>query len=219
MNPPLGQGFGESQASAEDRIAVSGFVADSSGLTSPASKLIRADGRVAEVVRFEETVVSFFLDAAEILGVPKSVAAIYAVCFASPEPLSFADINSRLEISQGSISQGLRVLKEVGALKVVREPGNGNGAARDVRSGRELRRREFFTPDLELRKLVTRWIEQRLERQLQAGKGRLQAMKESIPAQSDDAVGVLRSRLHYLESWHNRSRALVPVMKTFLKLP
>ena len=61
---------------------------------------------------------AFFLEAADILGVPKSVAAIYGICFASPQPLGFSEIQARLDISAGSISQGLRVLREIGALKV-----------------------------------------------------------------------------------------------------
>ena len=51
--------------------------------------------------------VEFFVKAADLLGIPKSVAAIYGICFASPEPLSFADIEARLDISRGSISQGV----------------------------------------------------------------------------------------------------------------
>ena len=48
---------------------------------------------------------AFFWESAVLLGVPKSLAAIYAVCFASPEPLSFTDVRERLDISAGSISQ------------------------------------------------------------------------------------------------------------------
>lgn len=183
------------------------------------SGLVRAAGRANDVVAFEESVVCFFLEAAEVLGVPKSVAAIYGICFASPEPLSFADIDGRLEISQGSISQGLRVLRDVGALRVV-SPSEREGRSPEAepKAGREARRREFFAPDLELRKLAAHWIEQRLEKQLKAGKGRLQAMKDAVPADRNGSARELQARLKYLESWHTQSRALVPVIKTFLKL-
>ena len=67
-------------------------------------RLIRADGRPSDVVAFEEAVVAFFFEAAEILGVPKSLAAIYGICFASPVPLSFSEVQERLDISAGSIS-------------------------------------------------------------------------------------------------------------------
>jgi len=198
---------------AATKSADTGTMGTPAGLSAATrtSGLINPGQRPAAVVHFEETVVGFFLDAAEILGVPKSVAAIYGLCFASAEPLSFADINDRLDISQGSISQGLRVLREMGALRVVPVEATETGVASP-----ETRRREFFTPDLELRKLASRWIEQRLEKQLQAGKGRLQAMKEAVPA--DASARERKARLKYLESWHRQSRALVPVIKTFLKL-
>lgn len=158
--------------------------------------------RDAAVVVFEAEVVSFFCDAADLLGVPKSVAAIYGVCFASAEPLSFVDLNERLDISMGSISQGVRVLRDVGALKVV--------GSHD--------RREYFAPDLELRKLAARFIEQRLEKQLKAGKNRLQTMKTSIPAGPPDSARELKARLKNLENWHDKGKALVPMVKAFLKL-
>ena len=68
--------------------------------------VVRQAGRDREVAAFERELVGFFVDAADVLGVPKSVAAIYGVCFASAQPLSFGDIVARLDMSQGSISQG-----------------------------------------------------------------------------------------------------------------
>ena len=70
----------------------------------PSQLLLRAGSRPADVVAFEESIMAFFWESAVLLGVPKSLAAIYAVCFASPEPLSFTDVKDRLDISAGSIS-------------------------------------------------------------------------------------------------------------------
>ena len=78
------------------------------------TSLVLAGNRSTDVVVFEEQVVDFFISAADLLGVPKSVAAIYGIVFASPAPLSFAEIETRLNISKGSVSQGLRVLRDVG---------------------------------------------------------------------------------------------------------
>ena len=166
-------------------------------------RMIRADGRPADVVAFEESVVAFFLEAAEILGVPKSLAAIYGVIFASPEPLSFSEVQERLDISAGSISQGLRVLREVNALKVV--PNSDS-------------KRELFEPDLELRKLIAHYLEQRVEKQLDSGRGRLQAMAKAIPEGSDGSAKVLRDRLKSLQGWHDKSRRVLPMVKALLKI-
>jgi len=176
--------------------------ASSEELISGAAALVRPGGRDSATIRFEREVVSFFVDVAEMLGVPKSVAAIYGICFATGAPLSFADISARLYISQGSISQGLRVLREMGALNVV--------GTHD--------RRDYFAPEFELRKLGTRFIEERLEAQLNMARERLRSMDDCIPTKEAASDAQLCARLKYLHSWHEKSRALVPILKAFLKL-
>lgn len=164
--------------------------------------LVLGAGRAQDVVAFEEQVVGFFVSAADILGVPKSVAAIYGIVFASAEPLSFADIEVRLDISKGSVSQGLRVLREIGALKEV--------SSDSERVGR-------FVPDLELRKLVGRFIENRLERQLTAGGAMLVSLGKAVPGRNGRAVE-LKRRVQSLSDWHSKTRALLPLVRTVLKI-
>lgn len=211
--------------------------------------MIRPNDRPADVVAFEESLVAFFLEAAVILGVPKSLAAIYGVIFASPEPLSFSEVQERLDISAGSISQGLRVLHEVGALRImpsaetavvsgpppsvvspppsaVRPPSSSSHVTRhsSLATGpsslvqRSSRPRERFEPDLELRKLIAHYLEQRVEKQLDSGRGRLQAIAKAIPDGADGSAKVLRARLKSLQGWHDKSRSALPMIKTLLKL-
>ncbi len=166
-------------------------------------ELLRSGERSSEVVAFEAAIVEFFVEAADLLGVPKSVAAIYGVIFAAPQPVSFSEIEASLEISKGSISQGLRVLQEVGAIKEV-------SAASD--------RAELFVPDLELRKLALRFMEQRLAKHLTPGAERIGELKRAVPAANKVAAKELTRRLQSLQDWHTRVRQLLPVVKTFLKL-
>jgi DNA-binding transcriptional regulator GbsR (MarR family) len=170
--------------------------------TTAVHGLVLAGQRPPEVTAFEQAMVDFFVDAAELLGVPKSVAAIYGIVFASPVPLSFADIEARLDISKGSVSQGLRVLREVGAVKEV-------SAAAD--------KAELFEPDIEMRKLVGRFLENRLQKQLNSGGSRLAALAKSIPGKNGEAAE-LKRRLKSLQDWHSKAKALLPLAKTFLKL-
>ena len=160
-------------------------------------------GRAPEIVDFEEAVVGFFVDGAGLLGVPKSVAAIYGICFASPEPLGFTEITERLAISAGSVSQGLRVLRDAGALKVVTSP---------------LEKRDRFEPDMELRRMATHWLEARLQKQLEAGGDRLAAIARSVPSKRTGSAKLLQTRLKALQSWHGKSRALLPIVKAFLSV-
>lgn len=170
--------------------------------TTPARGLVLAAGRPTEVVAFDAQIVEFFVDTAEMLGVPKSVAAIYGIVFASPLPLSFADIEQRLDISKGSISQGLRVLREVGALKEV-------SSAAD--------RAELFMPDLELRKLVARFLENRLEKQLHTGSTRLAALGKNVPGSGAEAAE-LKRRLKSVSDWHSKARGVLPLVRAVLKV-
>ena len=165
--------------------------------------MVRSEGRPPEEVAFEESVVTFFIEAADLLGVPKSLAAIYGTCFASAESLSFSDIQERLALSAGSISQGLKVLREMGALKVIHHDAD---------------RREFFEPDLELRKLIDRWLAERLQRQLGAGRQRLLVMTRSLPNARSGSAKLLRERIKHLQNWHDKASTVVPVVRGLLKL-
>lgn len=175
------------------------------GVSNPSipTGLVVAGGRPVGVVAFETEVVDFFVNAASVLGVPKSVAAIYGVVFASVDALSFADIESRLKISKGSISQGLRVLRDMGAVKEVSLPGD---------------RTALFAPDLEIRGMIDNFLKNRLSRQLTAASERIKVLYAALPAGQRDESAALRTRLKQLQSWHNRARALLPIAKTFLKL-
>jgi DNA-binding transcriptional regulator GbsR (MarR family) len=168
-----------------------------------AAALVRGDGRAPDVVAFEVALVDFFVRGAELLGVPRSVAALYGIIFASPAPLSFADVEARLDISKGSISQGMRVLREIGAVRVV----EGN----DIR-------RDYFAPDLELRKLVVHFLDERLQRQLTDGSERLKQLSRSLPDSGTDNTATLRERIRQLKNWHDKTKSVVPVIKTLLAL-
>ncbi len=180
------------------------------------SGLVRAEGRDPEQVKFEASLVAFFVEAADLLGVPKSVAAIYGICFASPEPLGFSEIQERLDISAGSISQGVRVLREVGALKV--SEGIDSSTLNAQSSTRDAKRRDRFEPDLELRKLIEHWLAERLSKQLSAGQGRLKAMESAVPGGRSASAKLLRKRLSSLKTWHGKAQLLLPMVRTFLKL-
>ncbi len=189
----------------------------------PAHSLVIAGARDGAVVAFEAAMVDFFVDAAELLGVPKSVAAIYGIVFASPAPLSFADIESRLDISKGSVSQGLRVLREVGALRATSlEPGAGSSELKadslKLEAATSSARGILFEPDLEMRKLVARFLENRLAKQLGQGGSRLDQLAKTLPKGRNGEAAVLKARVKQLQNWNSKAKALLPIAKTFLKL-
>lgn len=169
----------------------------------PASPLLRARATNPERARFEAAIIDYFIETADLLGFPHSVAAIYGICISSTEPLSFSEIQERLSMSAGSVSQGIKLLKTMGAL-------------RSVPSFTD--RRERFAPDLELRKLVARWIDNRLEVQLRSGRAKLKKIIPLLPEDLGGANDVLAQRIRHVENWHGKAEAVLPILRTFLRV-
>jgi HTH-type transcriptional regulator, glycine betaine synthesis regulator len=165
----------------------------------------------SDVAAFETAVVSYFVSAADLLGVPKSVAIVYGICFASAKPLSFSDIRERVKISQGSISQGLRILREIGALEAV--DCDTSEFHPNVRATRD-----YYIPNLEMRKLIGRFVEDRMENQLRHGAAQLREIGCMIPHDNAGEEAELRGRIKSLVTWHDKGRALMPIVRAFLKL-
>jgi hypothetical protein len=197
------------------------------GKSSACFGLVKTNGRLDEVVAFEESVISFFVQAADLIGAPKSIAAIYGICFASPEPIGFVEIQERLNLSLGSLSQGLKILREVGALKIaqpVRAMEQSMGASNLVEAGDDARkpadnRRSIkYEPNLESRKLIASWIDQKLQRQLNSGRSQLESLLSALPEQYGTNRRVVKGRLEHLQSWHAKASALLPIVKAFLKV-
>jgi len=82
--------------------------------------------------RFLIECAGFFAEVVQVFGVPKSVGQIYGLLYASPVPLSFSDIVERLEISKGSASQGLQLLRSLGAIKVTGEKARATSNRREA---------------------------------------------------------------------------------------
>ncbi|MDB6078791.1 MAG: hypothetical protein JWO82_2538, partial [Akkermansiaceae bacterium] len=95
----------------------------------------------------EMQVVQVFVDGVRVLGLPRSLGELYGLLFISPEPLALDDLVSRLGISKGSASQGLRALKDLGAVKEI-----------DVEGAR----RTYFEADIDLKRLVGGFIREQI---------------------------------------------------------
>ncbi|MFM8231936.1 MAG: GbsR/MarR family transcriptional regulator, partial [Chthoniobacterales bacterium] len=65
---------------------------------------------------YESALDGIFADLAELFGNPRSYGQIYGLLFARETPLTMEEVARRLDISQGSISQGLRQLEAFGAV-------------------------------------------------------------------------------------------------------
>ena len=71
---------------------------------------------------------------------------------------------------------------------------------------------------MELRKLASHWLEERLQNQLNSGQSRLAEIGKIIPADENGSSKRLRARVDALQDWHDRTQSVLPVIRAFLKL-
>ncbi len=151
---------------------------------------------------FQRECVDFFAELVQALGVPRSLGQIYGLLFASPSPLSFTDIVAGLDISKGSASQGLQLLRALGAVQGVRGPDG---------------KRERFYPELGLRRLMGGLLRERIEPLVRDTGARMRRLRERAAA-APDAAGVKFSlqQVKQLETWRSQLRLMLPILKTVL---
>lgn len=154
--------------------------------------------------RFEQECVALFSGFLHVLGVPKSVGGIYGLLYASPAPLCFADIVEKLEMSKGSVSQGLTFLRQTGAVKLIEITGD---------------RREFFEPELGLRRLASGLIKERIQPLAKESKSAVIRLKQHAESARNGRNEFQMARIKQLDTWHRQLGRVLPVVQTILKIP
>lgn len=154
----------------------------------------------------EVEVIAIFVQMTQVLGAPRSLGEIYGLLYATPRPLAFQDIAERLGLSKGSVSQGLRFLRGVGAIKSVVVAGD---------------RREHFEPVVELRALVRGFLSERMNPQLDEWAARAKALKADDFQQGATVMGAtelktLSNRISKLKTWQKRAGTVLPMMARLL---
>lgn len=156
----------------------------------------------SELSELEGRTIAFFCDGVRVLGLPPSVGEIYGLLYISPSPLSQADLVRRLGISKGSASQGLNLLKTLGALREI--PGVDS-------------RRSYFEANLNLKRLVSGFIRGQVRPHLRSGEAKLDQLQMLAESESDPAVrDFFVERFSKLERWSNRAQRLLPMLQRFL---
>ena len=151
---------------------------------------------------WETSTIDVFVRAASLIGLPRSIGEIYGLLFCTPKALSFDELVERLQISKGSVSQGLKVLRQLGAVKLHYVPGS---------------RRDHYQPELSMKRLVRGFIKDQFEPHLLSGSQRLDNIEALIQEAGDEASHAhALSRLGTLRSWQQRTRKLMPIVMAVL---
>ncbi|MBJ7255425.1 MAG: hypothetical protein JHC69_01365 [Akkermansiaceae bacterium] len=150
----------------------------------------------------EHQMVNIFVDGARILGLPPSIGEIYGLLFISPTPLALDDFVERLGISKGSVSQGLRMLK-------------GLRAVREVESASD--RRTYYEPAIELKRLAGGFIREQVRPHFKSAETRIRDLAEKAQEIDDpESRKFLRARIERIDTWRRSTTKLLPVLQKLL---
>ena len=146
--------------------------------------------------------VEIFVRAAGLIGLPRSIGEIYGVLFCAERPLAFDDLVDRLGISRGSVSQGLKLLRQLGAVKLHYVVGS---------------RKDHYEPELSMKRLVHGFVRDQFSPHLDSGKARLSQVDAAIQAEPDAALRAhAQRRLNTLATWQRRTLKLMPIVMAVL---
>ena len=151
----------------------------------------------------EREVVEFFVHLGKYLSLPRSVGEIYGLLFATGEKLTLDDLVARLAMSKGSASQGLRMLRGAGAVRVTHLPGD---------------RKDYYEAEADLPALIRGFLRDQLVLKLEHADRRLDRLRTVVDDPENGAPAGLSGRVERLQSWQNKARRLLPLASTFLKL-
>ena len=148
---------------------------------------------------WESAVIDLFLNAANSFGLPKSYGQIYGLLFCRDQALAMDEVMKLLQISKGSASQGLRALRQLGAVSSVFAPGD---------------RRERYMAESRLRKLVGGFLREQADPHLEKGTARLKQIESLVNNIEDvDAHKRAARRHEILSGWHRQMSRLLPWVK------
>lgn len=154
----------------------------------------------------ETQVVAFFVDGVRVLGLPRSIGEIYGLLFISQNPLSLDDLVQRLQISKGSASQGLKLLKSLGAIREANGDPEGS-----------IERRTYYEASVELKRLVGGFIAQQVRPHLESGKSKIESLTALTRDISDpQRKEFLNDRLGRLDKWLHRGSKVLPLFQKIL---
>lgn len=156
---------------------------------------------VAPLSELEVESIEMFIGFFKLIGLQKSIGEIYGLLFVSPRALAMEEVVERLGISLGAASQGLKVLRGVGAVKAVYMPGD---------------RRDHFVADLELSKFATAFIKEELQPRLDRALERIDAMEALAARMVPKERRATESRLERLKHWLERGEKMMPWILRFL---
>ena len=145
--------------------------------------------------------IDLFVSGALLLGLPKSVGQIYGYLYSAVEPTPMDKIIAELIISKGSASQGLKFLRQLGAVKIQFVVGD---------------RRDHFVAEVKSKKLMGGFIREKLTPALEDGVDRIGFIRELMSEDNLLTDQIHKDQITKLETWQKKLRLALPVIQKLL---
>lgn len=145
--------------------------------------------------------IEMFINFLRLIGLPKSIGEIYGLLFVSTQPLSMEAMMNRLNISLGAASQGLKLLRSFGAVKVTYQPGD---------------RRDYYVADLQLSNFVTVFIKDELQPRMERSLERIKRMELLMEDMGPEEKKLTQEKINRLKLWLEKGQMMLPWVSRFL---
>lgn len=147
---------------------------------------------------FQRECIDLFVHGAAAFALPKSFGEIYGLLFSTEKPLPMDEVVARLQISKGSASQGLRWLKDVGAVRSIYVEGD---------------RRDHYVAEIELRRLASGFLREQVQPHLESGSERLRRLEQTTKVAENGERKFQQARATKLKNWFRFSNVVLPVLQ------
>ena len=127
----------------------------------------------------------------------RSVSEIHSLPFVSHLPLTLNGLKERLDLCNGSTSQGLKFLREPGAVRVVAVPNQ---------------RRTHFEAVAELRNLAGSFLRQQVSTHLNDSETRLKRVARQAQSLNGEACKHILEQLKLLEIWEHKGQKVLTLL-------
>ncbi len=145
--------------------------------------------------------IDLFIRGVQVLGLPKSIGEIYGLLFITAEPQPLDALVQRLHISKGSASQGLKFLRNLGAVQQTYVAGD---------------RRDHYVAETALKKLVGGFVKGEVTPHMESGASRLEHLQELASKDRSPDGDFYRTRIAQIKRWRSRGGKLLALVEKFL---
>ncbi len=168
-----------------------------------------ARSRGETLANWEMAVIDYFVRAAALFGMRKSVGLVYGALYCAREPLSVAALQEKLSLSRGAVVEALQGLRRLGAVRLRFKIGE---------------RRDFFSAETDLKKFVRGVLREVLVPATEKAEVLLAQAAESAGTadstdgngEGDEEAAFARSRVAELAQWKARFSEIFPLLEQFL---